>query len=80
MVNGFYGMVLAQRGDLAAAKALQSALDAANAREDFAFYENFNSQTEAPNGVSWCTWSAAASVLVHHYIHSSTRLYVADSL
>lgn len=80
MVNGFYGMVLAQRGDLAAAKALQVALDAANAREDFAFYENFNSQTEAPNGVSWCTWSAAASVLVYHYIHSSTRLYVSDSL
>lgn len=80
MVNGFYGMVLAQRGDLGAAEALQSALDAANARADFAFFENFNSQTEAPNGVPRCTWSAAASVLVHHYIHSTTRLFVADSL
>jgi hypothetical protein len=41
---------------------------------DFAFYENFNTQTAAPNGVPFCAWSAAAAVLLHQTMHTNFKL------
>lgn len=70
MVNGFCGMALVQRGFIAEANQLREQLDDANALEDFAFYENFNTQTKAPNGVPQCTWSAAGSVLLFTHLLS----------
>lgn len=74
MVNGFCGMALVQRGCIAEANQLREQLDDANALEDFAFYENFNTQTMAPNGVPQCTWSAAGSVLLYTHLFSQKPL------
>jgi len=46
----------------------------ANAINEYSFYENFNTQTQEPNGVSFCAWSAAAAVLVHQSLHNNFKL------
>lgn len=74
MVNGFYGLaLLAQNQD---AKTLLEAINNANQKEDFSFYENFNTETEMPNGVPFCTWSAAATVLLHQGITANFKLLI----
>ena len=45
----------------------------ANATVDFSFYENFNTNTKEPNGVAYCAWSAAASILVHQSLHNNFK-------
>ena len=74
MVNGFYGIALLTKGEKEKAIQVLEKINAANARNDFSFYENFNTQTEAPNGVAFCAWSAAATVLLHQSLHSNFKL------
>ncbi|WP_395077033.1 fructofuranosidase/invertase [Flavobacterium sp.] len=74
MVNGFYGLALLSKNKIKEANSLLEHLNEANAVEDFGFYENFNTKTEAPNGVKYCAWSAAATVLLHQSVHNNFKL------
>ena len=73
MVNGFYGIALLTKGEKEKAMQVLEKINAANAKNDFSFYENFNTKTEAPNGVAFCAWSAAATVLLHQSLHSNFK-------
>lgn len=76
MVNGFYGLALLSKGNNQEASQVLKAINAINAFEDFSFYENFNSATKAPNGVPFCAWSAAATVMLHQSIVTNFKLLV----
>ncbi|SFE29935.1 glycoside hydrolase 100 family protein [Flavobacterium xueshanense] len=76
MVNGFYGLALFSKGKKKEALALLTAINEANALEDFTFYENFNSETKEPNGVPFCAWSGAATVLLHQSLHTNFKFLV----
>ena len=58
------------------AKSILEKINRANALEEFSFYENFNTKTAEPNGVSFCAWSAAATILVHQSIHQNFKILV----
>ena len=74
MVNGFVGLAMLSNNQTDNAAHLLEKINLANAVDDFSFYENFNTQTEAPNGVAFCAWSAAATVLLHQSLHSNFKL------
>ena len=76
MVNGFYGLALLSKGKQKEADEILNAINHANAIEDFSFYENFNSENQEPNGVPFCTWSAAATVLLHQRISTNFNFFV----
>ena len=76
MVNGFYGLALLAKGEEKKATSILDKINRANALEEFSFYENFNTKTAEPNGVSFCAWSAAATVLVHQSIHQNYKILV----
>ncbi len=76
MVNGFYGLALLKSGKTDEAVQLLDAINSANSVEDDGFYENFNTQTTQPNGVKWCAWSAAATILLHQSCTSNFKLLV----
>ena len=76
MVNGFYGLALLSKGKNKEAEELLTAINEANAIENFSFYENFNSETKAPNGVPFCAWSGAATVLLHQSLHTNFKFLV----
>jgi GH15 family glucan-1,4-alpha-glucosidase len=74
MVNGFFGMALLAKDQNDKATTILENINKANARDDFSFYENFNTDTQAPNGVAFCAWSAAATVVLHQSIHTNFKL------
>jgi glycogen debranching enzyme len=74
MVNGFFGLALLQKAEPAKASHILNKIDEANSVNDYSFYENFNTKTQIPNGVLFCAWSAAASILVHQTLHSNFKL------
>lgn len=74
MVNGFYGMGLVEAGEKEKAKEILTQIDILNQKENWSFYENFNSKTGAPNGVPFCAWSAAGSILLQQTITSNKLL------
>ena len=74
MVNGFFGLALLAKKEEKEAVHLLEAINKANAVDDFSFYENFNSDTQAPNGVPFCAWSAAGAILLHQSLHSNFKL------
>ncbi|MFT5750847.1 MAG: GH15 family glucan-1,4-alpha-glucosidase [Flavobacteriales bacterium] len=74
MVNGFYGLGLITSGKLDLASDVLAKIHTQNEKENWSFYENFNSETGAPNGVSFCAWSAAAAVLVQQSLNNNTLL------
>jgi GH15 family glucan-1,4-alpha-glucosidase len=76
MVNGFYGLALLAKAKNSEALQLLNAINEANAVEDFSFYENFNSETKVPNGVPFCAWSAAATVMLHQSINTNFKFLV----
>lgn len=76
MVNGFYGLALLAKEKDGEALRLLNAINEANAVENFSFYENFNSETKLPNGVPFCTWSAAATVMLHQSINTNFKFLV----
>ncbi|MBG6110504.1 GH15 family glucan-1,4-alpha-glucosidase [Flavobacterium sp. CG_9.10] len=76
MVNGFFGLALLAKEKNDEASRLLNAINKANAVEDFSFYENFNSETKAPNGVPFCAWSAAATVMLHQSINANFKFLV----
>lgn len=76
MVNGFYGLGLLNKDRKQEASEVLEAVNEANAVENYSFYENFNSQTKQPNGVPFCAWSAAATVMLHQSINSNFKFLV----
>ena len=76
MVNGFFGLALLSKNKTEAAMAVLEAIHKANARADYSFYENFNTKTTLPNGVSFCAWSGAAAVLLHQVWHNNFKLLI----
>ncbi|MCB0381756.1 MAG: fructofuranosidase/invertase [Psychroserpens sp.] len=76
MVNGFFGLALFSKNYLKQTDFILEKIHNANEMSDFAFYENFNTQTREPNGVPYCAWSAAAAILLHQTRHSNFKLLV----
>ncbi len=74
MVNGFVGLAFLSKNQSVEATMLLEKINTANAVDDFSFYENFNTDTQAPNGVAFCAWSAAATVLIHQSIQHNFKL------
>ena len=74
MVNGFVGLSLLKENKTLATSLLTH-INEANAKADFSFYENFNTQTQEPNGVAFCSWSAAATVLLEQAIQNKFELF-----
>lgn len=74
MVNGFFGLALMAKNQQENAQLFLDIINTVNARNDYSFYENFNTNTQEPNGVSLCAWSAAASILVNQSLHSNFKL------
>ena len=73
MVNGFFGLALLSVGKKEEATELLKAINEANAVENYSFFENFNSETQEPNGVPYCAWSAAATVMLHQSINTNFK-------
>jgi len=69
MVNGFYGIGLCQQNQNEEANNVLEQINSLNAKEGWGFYENFDSQTQDPNGVKYCTWSAAASIMLTQFLN-----------
>lgn len=76
MVNGFFGLALLSKSEEKEASHVLDKINDANAKMDFSFYENFNSNTTNPNGVSYCAWSAAAAVLLHQSLFNNFKILV----
>jgi GH15 family glucan-1,4-alpha-glucosidase len=76
MVNGFFGLALLSKEKNNEAVAILNAINEANAIDDYSFYENFNSETKAPNGVPFCAWSGAATIMLHQSIHTNFKFLV----
>ena len=74
MVNGFVGLAFLSKNLTIEATMLLEKINAANAVADYSFYENFNTNTQAPNGVAFCAWSAAACVLLEQSLHHNFKL------
>lgn len=74
MVNGFVGIAMLSQNQTENAAHLLEKINQANAVDDFSFYENFNTDTKAPNGVAFCAWSAAATVLIHQSLHNNFKI------
>jgi GH15 family glucan-1,4-alpha-glucosidase len=74
MVNGFLGLALLSKSEKEKAALILDKIQQANAKGNYSYYENFNTNTEAPNGVSYCAWSAAAEVLLQQSIHTNFKL------
>ncbi|MDN3676103.1 glycoside hydrolase 100 family protein [Flavobacterium paronense] len=75
MVNGFFGLALIAKAQTKKATLILDKINAANGINAFSFYENFNTKTSASNGVAFCAWSAAATVLVHQSLHTNFKMY-----
>lgn len=76
MVNGFFGLALHKLGLTQESNAILNALNKANTQAEFGFYENFNSENGEPNGVQFCAWSAAASILLEKCLEEDFKLLV----
>jgi GH15 family glucan-1,4-alpha-glucosidase len=69
MVNSFYGIGLCLQEQKEEAKHVLNQINTLNQNEDWGFYENFDSKTREPNGVKYCTWSAAATLMLTQFIN-----------
>ncbi|MGV1011168.1 MAG: glycoside hydrolase 100 family protein [Flavobacterium sp.] len=74
MVNGFFGLALLSKSETKKATTILNKIQEANALGNYSFYENFNTNTEAPNGVSFCAWSAAAEVMLQQSLNTNFKL------
>ena len=74
MVNGFYGLGLIRLGEKEKARKILDRIELLNEKENWSFYENFNSQTGDPNGVPFCAWSAAGAIIIEQALQNKTLL------
>ncbi len=68
MVNGFYGIGLCLKNNQNVAETVLEQINMLNAKANWGFYENFDTQTQATNGVKYCTWSAAATIMLTQFL------------
>lgn len=73
MVNGFYG-IAAYHHNAEISEEILANIESLNSEENYGFYENFNTETIAVNGVEKCTWSAAGQILVAQYLNGKKLL------
>ncbi len=73
MINGFYAAAISEI-DKNAAEDVLKYIRKLNEVKQFSFYENFNSKTGQPNGVPYCTWSAAGEMIAAQYINNKKLL------
>lgn len=76
MVNGFFGLALYSKNEREKAKEILAKINGVNAQFEFSFYENFNTKTAEPNGVAFCAWSAAATILVHQSLTTNFKIFI----
>lgn len=76
MVNGFFGLALYSKNEREKAKEILAKINAVNAQFEFSFYENFNTKTAEPNGVAFCAWSAAATIIVHQSLTTNFKIFI----
>ena len=76
MVNGFFGLALLAKSEEKESEAILEKINQANAVASFSFYENFNTKTTQPNGVPYCAWSAAATILLHQSLYNNFKMLV----
>ena len=76
MVNSFYGLALLSKHKKEEAESLLNQINKANSVDDYSFHENFNSHTKKPNGVPFCAWSAAATVMLHQSINTNFKFII----
>jgi len=69
MVNGFYGIGCCLHGENKEAETVLEQINTLNAKADWSFDENFDSKTEEPNGVQYCTWSAATTMMLTQFLN-----------
>ena len=74
MVNGFFGLALIAKSETKKAEIILDKINAANSKNEFSFYENFNTNTQESNGVAYCSWSAAATILVHQSLYANFKM------
>ena len=74
MVNGFFALGLLHHSEYEKSSIILENINKANAINEYSFYENFNTDTMTPNGVSNCAWSAAAAVLLHQAINNNFKI------
>lgn len=74
MVNGFYGMSLVSQNHSENSQHVLKAIKDLNAKENYGFYENFNTKTQQAIGVPQCAWSAAGELLLEQYINGKILL------
>lgn len=74
MVNGFFGLALLSKEKGKEANLILNKINEANAKMNCSFFENFNTKNQEPNGVSLCSWSAAATILVHQTMYTNFKL------
>ena len=67
MVNGFVGFSVAKRKHNNSQLIISTA-KCSKCQSKLFLYENFNTQTQEPNGVAFCAWSAAATVILEQAI------------
>ncbi len=73
IVNAFYGIGAYTMNKTISLEVLKQ-IKELNSKEGFSFFENFNSKTGKPNGVQFCTWSAAGEILLTQYINGKKLL------
>ena len=66
-------MAFQEKNEKIKAHLLLENINKANAIANFSFYENFNTQTQEPNGVAFCAWSAAAGILAHQSVYNNFK-------
>ena len=76
MVNGFFGLALLSKNKKEQAVSVLEVINAANSRQEYSFYENFNTESTKPNGVPFCAWSAAATVFLHQNIYTNFKFFI----
>ncbi len=74
VVNAFYGIGVFAIDRTISLRVLEQVQEL-NSKENYSFFENFNSKTSKPNGVQYCTWSAAGEILLTQYINGKKLLH-----
>ena len=74
IVNGFYGISLVSQHKIENAQNVLAEIKKLNAKENYGFYENFNTKTQKAIGIPSCTWSAAGEIIVTQYINGKRFL------
>jgi len=67
VVNAFYGIGVHAHDKTISLDILEN-IRHLNSKENFSFFENFNSKIGKPNGIKFCAWSAAGEILLTQYL------------